>query len=92
MIDLEYFTKDFKAYGFEVVVFIDANEPNDHSVHAQNLQHKYKSNNGFHIDGSINGSIAAYIRNCGLSNILAKRHAESDSEIPNTKLGYRILT
>jgi hypothetical protein len=56
------------ADGFEVVVFIDANEPIYHSVRG----HKYKSNNGFHIDGSINGSIATYIRNCGLSNILAE--------------------
>jgi hypothetical protein len=86
MIGLEYFTEDLKVYGFEVVVLIDANAPIDHSVREQSHQHKYKSNNGFHIDGSIDGSIATYIRNCSLSNILVKRHAESDSEIPNTHL------
>jgi hypothetical protein len=86
MIDLEYFTEDLLADGFEVVVFIDANEPITHSVREQSQPHKYKSNNGFHIDGSINGSIVTYIRNCGLSNILTQSHAESDAEIPNTHL------
>jgi hypothetical protein len=53
MIDLEYFTKEVKTDGFEVVVFIDADETIDHSVREQSHHHKYKSNNGFHIDGSI---------------------------------------
>jgi hypothetical protein len=75
MIDLEYFTEKFKADDFEVVVFIDANKPIDHRVGVHNHYHKYKSENGFHIDGSIDGSIATYIQNCGLSNILAERHA-----------------
>jgi hypothetical protein len=55
MIDLEYFTEDLKADGFEVVVLIDANKPICHRVHAHNLDHKYKSKSGFHIDGSIDG-------------------------------------
>jgi hypothetical protein len=62
------------------------NKPIDHRVRAQNHDHKYKSKNGFHIDGSINGSLATYIQNCGLSNILAERHAKSGAEIPNTHL------
>jgi hypothetical protein len=41
MIDLEYFTEELKTDGFEVVVFIDANEPIDHRVRAQNHDHKY---------------------------------------------------
>jgi hypothetical protein len=77
MIDLKHFTEDLKADGFEVVVFIDENEPIDHRFRAQNHDHKYKSENGFHIDGSIDDSIATYIQNCGLINILAERHAES---------------
>jgi hypothetical protein len=32
MIDLEYFTEELKLDGFEVVVFIEADEPIDHSV------------------------------------------------------------
>jgi hypothetical protein len=40
MIDLEYFTEELKADGFEVVVFIDANEPIYHRVCAQNHDHK----------------------------------------------------
>jgi hypothetical protein len=58
MIDLEYFTEELKSYGFEVVVFIEENEPIDHRVREQSHQHKYKLNNGFHIDVSIDGSIA----------------------------------
>jgi hypothetical protein len=86
MIDLEYFTEELKAYDFEVVVFIDANKPIDHRVHAQNHDHTYKYENGFHIDGSIDGSLAKFIQNCELSNILAERHFESGAEILNTHL------
>jgi hypothetical protein len=86
MIDLKYFTEELKADGFEAVVFIDAKEPIDHRVRAQNHDHKYKSENGFHIDGLIDGSLATYIQNRGLSNILAERHSESGAEITNTHL------
>jgi hypothetical protein len=84
MIDLEYFTEELKTDGFEVVVLIDANEPLDHRYRSQNHDHKYKSDKGFHIDGSIDGSITTYTQNCGLSNILSERHDESGAEIPNT--------
>jgi hypothetical protein len=86
MIDLEYFTEGLKTDGFEVVVFINANETLDHRVRSKNHDHKYKSYKGFHIDGSIDGSIATYTQNCGLSNILSERHAESGAYIPNTHL------
>jgi hypothetical protein len=86
MIDLEYFTEELKKDGFEVVVFIDAKKTIDHRVRSQNHDHKYKSDKGFHIDGSIDGSIATYTQNCGLSNILSERHAESGAYIPNTHL------
>jgi hypothetical protein len=86
MIDLEYFTEDLTSDGFEVVVFIDANEPIDHRVRAHNHDHKYKSESGVHIDGPIDGSIETYIQNCGLSNMPAECHAESGAEIPNTHL------
>jgi hypothetical protein len=84
MIDLEYFTEELKTDGFEVVVLIDANETLDHRVLSQNRDHKYKSDKGFHIDGSIDGSIATYTNNCGLSKILSERHAEPGTDIPNT--------
>jgi hypothetical protein len=84
MIDLEYFTEELKTNGFEVVVFIDAKETLDHSVRSQNHDHKYKSDKRFHNDSSINGSIATYTQNCGLSNILSEPHAESGADIPNT--------
>jgi hypothetical protein len=41
---------------------------------------------GFHIDGSIDGSITTYTHNCGLSNTLSERHAETGTDIPNTHL------
>jgi hypothetical protein len=62
MIGLEYFTDHLKLDGFEVVFFIDANKPLDHSVCAQSRQQNYKSEKGFHIDGSIDGSIMTYIQ------------------------------
>jgi hypothetical protein len=86
MIDLEYFTEELKTDGFEVAVFIDANEMLDHQFRSQNHYHKYKSDKGFHIDGSIDGSIATYTHNCDLSNILSERHAETGTDIPNTHL------
>jgi hypothetical protein len=92
MIDLEYLTEELEADGFEVVVFIDANKPIDHRVRVQNHDHKYKSDNGFNIDGLIDGSIATYIKNCGLSNIMAERHAKSGAEIPSTAWFYLLQT
>jgi hypothetical protein len=70
-----------------IFLIIDAKEPIEHNiVCAKNHDHKYKYENGFHIDGSIDGSLTTYIQNCGLSNILVERHAESGAEIPNTHL------
>jgi hypothetical protein len=86
MIDLEYFTEELNTDGFEVVVFIDAKEPLDHRLRYQNHDHKYKSDKGFHIYGSIDSSIATYTHNCGLSNILSERHTEAGADIPNTHL------
>jgi hypothetical protein len=86
MIDLEYFTEELKTDGFEVSVFIYANEMFNHRFRLQNHDHKYKSDKGFHIDGSIDGYIATYTHNCGLSNILSKSHAKSETDIPNTHL------
>jgi hypothetical protein len=85
-IDLEYFTEELRTDDFEVVVFIDANETLDHRVRSQNHDHKYKSDKGFHIDGSIDGSIATYTQNCGLSNILFEPHSEYGADILNTHL------
>jgi hypothetical protein len=86
MIDLEYFTEELKTDGFEVSVFIDANKTLDHRFRSQNHDHKYKSDKGFHIDGSIDGPIATCTHNCGLSNTLSELHAETGAYIPNTHL------
>jgi hypothetical protein len=74
MIDLESSTEEMKTDGFEVAVFIDASETLDHRVRSQNYDRKYKPDKGFHIDVSIDGSIATYTQNCGLSNILSESH------------------
>jgi hypothetical protein len=86
MIDLEYFREELKTDGFQVVVFIDANETLDHRFRSHNHDHTYKSDKGLHIDGSLDGSIATYTQNCGLSNILSECHTESRTDIPNTHL------
>jgi hypothetical protein len=67
-------------------VFIDANETLDHRFRSQNHDHKYKSDKEFHTDVSIDGSIATYTQDCGLSNILSERHTEAGTDIPNTHL------
>jgi hypothetical protein len=86
MIDLENFTEELKTDGFEAAVFIDANETIDHQFSSQTHDHTYKSDKGFHIDGSIDDSIATYTHNCGMSNILSERHVESVTDISNTHL------
>jgi hypothetical protein len=86
MIDFKYFTEELKTDDFEVAVFIDANEMFDHRLRWQNHDHKYNSDKGFHIDGSIDGSSATYTHNCGMSNTLSERHAETGTAIPNTHL------
>jgi hypothetical protein len=86
MIYLEYFTEELKTDGFEVAVFVDANETLEHRFRSQNHDHKYKLDKGFHIDGSIDGSIATYTHNCDLSNTLSERHAGTGTVIPNTHL------
>jgi hypothetical protein len=86
MIDMEYFSEELKTDGFEAAVFIDANKMLDHQFRSKNHNQKYKSDKGFHIDGSIDGSIATYTHNCGLSNTLSERHAETGTDIPNTHL------
>jgi hypothetical protein len=86
MIDLEYFTAELKTDWCEVDVFTAANETLNHRFRSQKHDHKYKSDKGFHIDGSIDGSIAKYTHNCGLSDILSDRHAETGTDIPNTHL------
>jgi hypothetical protein len=86
MIESEYLREELKTDGFEVVVLIDANETLDHRVRSQNHDHNYKLDKGFHIDGSIDGSIVTYTQNCGLSNTLSERNAESVADIPDTHL------
>jgi hypothetical protein len=86
MIDLEYFTEELKTDGFEVAVFIDANETLEHRFRSQNHDHKYKSDKGLHIYSSIDGSIATYNCKCGMSNTLSERHAGTGTSIPNTHL------
>jgi hypothetical protein len=41
MIDLKYCSEDLKSDGFEVIVFIDVNQPLDHILHVQSHHHKY---------------------------------------------------
>jgi hypothetical protein len=53
MIDFEYFTEELKTDGFEVALFIDANEMLDHRFRSQNHDHRYKSDKVLHIDGSM---------------------------------------
>jgi hypothetical protein len=67
-------------------VFDDAKKTLDHRFRSHNHDHKYKLDKGFHIDGSIDSSIATYTHNCGLIYTLSERHAKTGTAIPNTHL------
>jgi hypothetical protein len=41
----------------------------------------FKTRNGFHVDGIIDGSLRTFMANCGLTNALMDVHAE---QVPNT--------
>jgi hypothetical protein len=41
---------------------------------AQTHNEKFLTHNGFHVDGSIDGSLQSFIQNCGLINVLRRMY------------------
>jgi hypothetical protein len=68
--DMEYFVKDLKDANHEVLIFMDANENETHRFQAQTHDVKSVTKHGFHVDGSIDGSLHTSMRNCGLLNVI----------------------
>jgi hypothetical protein len=57
MIDMEYFAKPLRAKGHNIIIFIDANEGVEHRFQPQVPEVAFKTDNGFHVDGTIGGSL-----------------------------------
>jgi hypothetical protein len=74
MIDLEYFVKPLHAKGHTIVLFIDANQDVSYRFREQDYHKVFKSDNGFHVDGIIDGSLRMFMENCDFENILATIH------------------
>jgi hypothetical protein len=70
LIDMDYFVKDLKDANHEVLIFMDANENETHRFQAQTHDVKSVTKHGFHVDGSIDGSLHTFMRNCGLLNVI----------------------
>jgi hypothetical protein len=70
LIDVEYFVKDLKDANHEVLIFLDANENEAHQFQAQTHDVRFVTKHGFHVDGSIDGSLHTFMRNCGMLNLI----------------------
>jgi hypothetical protein len=81
LIDLEYFVKDLKDANNEVLIFLDANENETHQLQAQTHDVKFVTKNGFHVDGSIDGSLHTFMRTCGLLDVIKELN---EGTPPNT--------
>jgi hypothetical protein len=80
-IDLQYFVQELQQGGDEVILFLDANQDEHQSYRPQEHDECFKTKGGFHVDGSIDGSLCTFMANCGLTNDLTDVHSE---QVPNT--------
>jgi hypothetical protein len=83
MIDIQYFVQDLQEKGHEIIVMIDANQPEGQYYHSQLHNEKIRTAQGFHVDGSIDGSIQTFMSKYGLENALTLMH---DGVVPNTPM------
>jgi hypothetical protein len=83
MVDLKYFVRELHDEGHEVVVFLDANQNESRCYRPQTHDWKFKSDTGFNIDGTIDGSLKTFVENTGLHNILNIKHG--DENVPPTR-------
>jgi hypothetical protein len=66
MVDLEYLVKELRDEGHEVVVFMYVNQNESRCYRPQTHDRKFKSDTGFNIDGTIDGSLKTFVQNTGL--------------------------
>jgi hypothetical protein len=83
MIDIQYFVQDLQEKGNEIIVMIDANQPEGQYYQSQLHNKKFRTAQGFHVDGSIDGSIQNFMSKCGLDNAITLMH---DGVVPNTHM------
>jgi hypothetical protein len=75
MIDIQYFVQDLQDKGHEIIAMIDANQPEGQYYQSQLHNEKFRTAQGFHVDGSID--------ECGLDNAITLIH---DVVVPNTHM------
>jgi hypothetical protein len=61
LIDLQYHVEKLEEDGHEVLIFMDANQAEEQVYQAQTHNEKYVTQKGFHVDGSIDGSLQSFI-------------------------------
>jgi hypothetical protein len=65
------------------MVFLDANQNESRCYIPQTHNRKFKSDTGFNIDGTIDGSLKTFVENTGLHTILNTKHG--DENVPPTR-------
>jgi hypothetical protein len=81
IIDLEHFVQELKDKGHHELIFIDANEDEQHQFQEQGHVVQLVTKNGFYVDGRNNGSLGTMMNNCGLINSIKELN---DGDLPNT--------
>jgi hypothetical protein len=80
MIDIQYFVQDLQEKIHEIIVMIDANQPEGQHYQSQLHNENFRTAHGFHVDGSIDGSIQTFMSKCGLDDAITLMH---DGVVPN---------
>jgi hypothetical protein len=70
IIDLENFVQEMKDKENHIIIFIDANEDEQHQFQEQVNVIQLVTKNGFHVDGRHNGSLGTMMDKCGLINAI----------------------
>jgi hypothetical protein len=68
MIDIQYFVQYLQEKRHEIIVMIDANQPERQHYQSQFHNEDFRTAHGFHVDGSIDSSIQNFMSKCGLDN------------------------
>jgi hypothetical protein len=68
-IDLQYHVENLKSDGYEVLIFMDANQAEEQVYQEQTHNEKFVTQKGFHVYLLIDGSLQSFIQNCGLINV-----------------------
>jgi hypothetical protein len=81
LIDLQYHAEKLKTDGHEELIFMYANQTEEQLYQTPTHNEKFVTKKGFHVGGSIDGSLQSFIHNCGLINVLRRMHK---GVVPNT--------